>query len=375
MRRAGGGQFCADQADGERNALREHDGVPDKRAAAYGRHRKDRKRLDDDTAADRDHAGFYGLFGGIEISRIDQVDRHEQERKREHRQRAGCHRNQRGIAVEQPHCRYAEHDQQHIDHDCADHIDLHTRGEVSTQFPAIFLAECLSPKRLQALRHTGQDRVGQGIDKTENAERRYPHITQRVHQYPVIAECGHRRIELGDALRHAALADLTDQRRRIFKPSDAQIAFFPDKIADQEQKGQQLAQAGGDCCALDPHPERENEQPIQKDICRRAGTHTPERQARRAVIAHKNRQAVAQQKRNGKGGVVKEVLDRQRQDRFAAAAKLCDLPRKERADEEQDDQQQQRHNKRAHERIVCALFVPASQPDRNDRRTAHRKQR
>ena len=53
MRRAGGGQFCADQADDKRNALREHDGVPDKRAAAYGRHRKDRQRLDDDTAADR----------------------------------------------------------------------------------------------------------------------------------------------------------------------------------------------------------------------------------------------------------------------------------------------------------------------------------
>src|SRR5699024_12854867 len=69
-------------SDGERNALREHDGVPDKRAAAYGRHRKDRKRLDDDTAADRDHVGRSEEHTSELQSRFDLVCRLLLEKKK-----------------------------------------------------------------------------------------------------------------------------------------------------------------------------------------------------------------------------------------------------------------------------------------------------
>ena len=82
------------------------------------------------------------------------------------------------------------------------------------------------------------------------------------------------------------------------------------KVGQEDGTGQHLPQPRGHRRPHDPPLQREDEQPVQKDVGRRPGAHPHKGQGGGPVVAHEDGQAIAQQQGDGKGGVVEEVVHR-----------------------------------------------------------------
>lgn len=89
----------------------------------------------------------------------------------------------------------------------------------------------ISPKGLEPLSHAGENRVGQRIKKTENAEGGYADVTHQMCQHQIVAKRCDRGIQLGNRLWNTSFADLTDHAGRNRNKLEAKGPFFADKVA------------------------------------------------------------------------------------------------------------------------------------------------
>jgi len=146
------------------------------------------------------------------------------------------------------------------------------------------------------------------VDKTQDVEYGHTDIARQFCQHEVVTERGRWRCQLGNCLRHTQLIDFNCQRPANLESPKTQAPLFLHKMREEDGHRKHLAQPGGNGRTDHTHVHREDEQPVQKDICPCTHAYPRKRQSRGAVIPHENRQAGAHQHEDGKSAAIEQVV-------------------------------------------------------------------